>query len=69
VDSVTVIPTANDVNVLVILVNLSPVASGSASGDINLRVGSNLITILVIAQDMNTVKDLCRDREQGATIQ
>ena len=54
VSSVTVTPTANDASGVVILVNLLPVSSGSASGDISLSVGSNTITILVTAEDGTT---------------
>ena len=56
VSSVTVTPTANDASGVVILVNLLPVSSGSASGDISLSVGSNTITILVIARDLTTAR-------------
>ena len=53
VSSVTVSPTVNQVNATV-TVNGTPVISGSASGAINLSVGSNTITTVVTAQDGST---------------
>ena len=53
VSSVTVTPTRNESHAT-ITVNGSSVTSGSASGAINLNVGSNTITIVVTAQDSTT---------------
>jgi tRNA threonylcarbamoyladenosine modification (KEOPS) complex Pcc1 subunit len=53
VSSVTVTPTRNESNAT-ITVNGNSVTSGSASGSINLNVGSNTITIVVTAQDGTT---------------
>lgn len=54
--SVTVTPTKNNANVTNIKVNGTTVASGSASGGINLNVGDNTITVVVTAQDGTTTK-------------
>jgi Autotransporter beta-domain/Cadherin-like beta sandwich domain len=53
--SVTVTPTRNQANAT-ITVNGTAVNSGSASGAINLNVGSNTITTVVTAQDGTTTK-------------
>jgi tRNA threonylcarbamoyladenosine modification (KEOPS) complex Pcc1 subunit len=53
--SVTVTPTTADANATV-TVNGSTVASGQASGAINLAVGDNAITVVVTAQDLTTTK-------------
>jgi len=55
VESVTVMPTANDANVT-IEVNGAAVSSGTASDGIALSVGSNTITIVVTAQDGATTQ-------------
>jgi hypothetical protein len=55
VASITVTPTASDTNATV-RVNGTIVASGSASGAINLNVGANTITIGVTAQDGVTTR-------------
>jgi len=55
ITSITVTPTAADTNAT-ITVNGTPVASGSASGAINLDVGENTITIVVTAEDGTTTK-------------
>jgi gliding motility-associated-like protein len=55
VTSMTVTPTAADVTAT-ITVNGATVASGTASGAIELAVGSNAITTLVTAQDGTTTK-------------
>ena len=54
VSSVTVTPTATDPNAT-ITVNGSIVASGGPSGSIPLVVGSNIVNIIVTAQDGTTV--------------
>ena len=54
-NSITVKPTANDTNNLpTIKVNDSIVASGSASGNISLSPGLNVITTVVVSQDLTT---------------
>lgn len=53
--SITVTPTRNQANAT-ITVNGTAVTSGSASGAINLNVGSNTITTVVTAQDGTTTK-------------
>jgi protocatechuate 3,4-dioxygenase beta subunit len=55
VTSITVTPTVNESHATV-TVNGTPVTSGSTSGSISLNVGSNLITIVVTAQDGTTTK-------------
>ncbi len=55
VSSITVTPTVNDANATV-TVNGSAVASGVASGNINLSVGANTIITVVTAQDGSTTK-------------
>ncbi len=55
VSSITVTPTVNQVNATV-KVNGTTVNSGSASGSINLSVGTNTITVVVTAQDGTTNK-------------
>jgi len=55
ITSITVTPTAADTNAT-ITVNGTPVASGSASGAINLDVGENTITIVVTAENGTTTK-------------
>jgi len=54
VSSVTVTPTTTDPNAT-ITVNGTVVASGSASGSIPLQVGSNLVNVVVTAQDGTSV--------------
>jgi tRNA threonylcarbamoyladenosine modification (KEOPS) complex Pcc1 subunit len=55
VSLVSVTPTRNESHAT-ITVNGNPVTSGSASGAINLNVGSNTITVIVTAQDGITTK-------------
>jgi hypothetical protein len=55
VTSITVTPTVAD-NTATVKVNGTPVISGTPSGPISLSVGSNLITVLVTAQDAITTK-------------
>jgi tRNA threonylcarbamoyladenosine modification (KEOPS) complex Pcc1 subunit len=55
VSSITVTPTVNQTNATV-KVNGTTVNSGSASGSINLNVGTNTITVVVTAQDGTTTK-------------
>jgi Cadherin-like beta sandwich domain len=50
ISSLTVTPTLAD-STATITVNSVPVTSGSASGAINLKVGANLITVIVTAED------------------
>ena len=50
VSSITVTPTVADSNATV-TVNGTTIASGNASGVINLNVGANIITVVVTAQD------------------
>jgi trimeric autotransporter adhesin len=52
--SITVTPTVADGNAIV-KVNGLAVASGSATGKINLSVGNNIITVVVTAQDGTTI--------------
>ena len=54
VTSLTVTPTANNQYYSSITVNGTGVTSGSASGNINLTVGNNTITVVVTAQDGTT---------------
>ncbi|MFZ4856817.1 MAG: beta strand repeat-containing protein, partial [Desulfuromonadaceae bacterium] len=51
--SITVTPTVTD-STATVTVNGTGITSGSASGSINLSVGSNTITVLVTAQDGTT---------------
>lgn len=53
VSSITVTPTANDVNATV-TVDGDPVTSGSASGAIGLNIGTNAIPVVVTAQNGTT---------------
>jgi hypothetical protein len=53
--SITVTPTVNDATATV-KVNGTTVANGSASGAIDLAVGSNTITVVATAQDGTTTK-------------
>jgi hypothetical protein len=53
VTSVTVIPTVHD-STATVMVNSISVASGQPSGNINLNVGSNTITVMVTAHDGTT---------------
>ncbi len=53
--TVTVTPTVNQANATV-KVNGTAVNSGTASGNINMAVGANTITVAVTAQDTTTVK-------------
>ncbi|CAN2230089.1 Listeria/Bacterioides repeat [Candidatus Nanopelagicaceae bacterium] len=55
ISSITVTPTVNQANA-VVRVNGTTVASATASGSINLNVGSNTITVLNTAQDGTTTK-------------
>src|SRR6185503_4113992 len=55
ITSVTVTPTASDPGAA-IQVNGTPVASGTASGAINLAVGPNTIQVAVVASDNVTTK-------------
>ncbi|MFN4127706.1 beta strand repeat-containing protein, partial [Pannonibacter indicus] len=55
VTSLTVTPTVADANATV-TVNTVPVTSGNASGAINLNVGSNIITVVVTAEDGTTTE-------------
>ena len=55
VDLITVTPTVADVTSTV-TVNGTPVTSGTASGVINLSVGTNAITVTVTAQNGTTTK-------------
>ena len=55
VSTITVTPTVNQANATV-TVNGTTVATGVASGNINLNVGSNTITTVVTAQDGTTTK-------------
>lgn len=55
VASITVTPTVNQANATV-TVNGTAVATGVASGSINLNVGANTVTTLVTAQDGTTTK-------------
>ena len=55
VSSITVTPTVNQANATV-TVNGTAVATGVASGSINLNVGANTITTVVTAQDGTTTK-------------
>ncbi len=55
VSTVTVTPTVNQANATV-KVNGTAVNSGTASGNINMAVGANTITVAVTAQDTTTVK-------------
>jgi hypothetical protein len=55
VSTITVTPTVNQANATV-TVNGTAVATGVASGNINLNVGANTITTVVTAQDGTTTK-------------
>jgi len=55
VSSISLTPTANDPNISSLTVNGTAVSSGSASGSINLNVGVNTITTMVLAQDGTTI--------------
>ena len=55
ISSITVTPTHNQANAT-INVNGTTVPSGSSSGDINLNIGSNYISIVVTAQDGSTTQ-------------
>lgn len=55
VNSITITPTADDANAT-IKVNGSAVASGQASGAVNLNVGDNSFAVVVYAQDNMTTK-------------
>jgi hypothetical protein len=55
VSSITVTPTVNQANATV-TVNGAAVATGVASGSINLNVGANTVTTVVTAQDGSTTK-------------
>ena len=55
VTSITATPTVSDTNAT-ITVNGTAVASGNASGAINLNVGANTINVVVTAQDGTTTK-------------
>ena len=53
ISSITLTPTAND-SIARITINGITVSSGNSSGSISLNLGSNIITILVTAQDSST---------------
>ncbi|RWY45984.1 cadherin-like beta sandwich domain-containing protein, partial [Mucilaginibacter gilvus] len=53
--SITVTPTRNQANAI-IKVNNTTVTSGSASGNLNLSIGDNVISTVVTAQDGTTTK-------------
>lgn len=65
VSSITVTPTAADIN-STITVNGNAVTSGSPSGSINLNVGVNTITTVVTAQDLSTTKTYTVDVTRAA---
>ena len=65
VSSITVTPTVNQANATV-TVNGTAVASGSASGSINLNVGANTITTVVTAQDGTTTQTYTTTVTRGA---
>ncbi len=71
VTSLTVTPTVTDANATV-TVNTVPVLSGNASGAINLTVGSNIITVVVTAEDGTTTEtytvDITRAAATDATL-
>ncbi|WP_186395842.1 cadherin-like beta sandwich domain-containing protein [Stappia sp. TSB10GB4] len=65
VTSLTVTPTASDANAS-ITVNSVTVASGNASGPIALDVGSNIITVVVTAEDGSTTETYTVDVTRAA---
>ncbi len=65
VTSLTVTPTVTDANATV-TVNTVPVTSGNASGAINLNVGSNIITVVVTAEDGTTTETYTVDVTRAA---
>ncbi|HEU0208320.1 MAG TPA: cadherin-like beta sandwich domain-containing protein, partial [Candidatus Udaeobacter sp.] len=65
--STTVTPTAADPNAT-ITVNGNPVASGTPSGSIALNVGSNIITVVVTAQDTTTMKTYTINVIRGGNV-
>ena len=67
VTSVTVTPTASDPGAM-IQVNGTTVASGTASGAINLNVGSNTINVVVTASDNVTTKNYVITVARGNNI-
>jgi hypothetical protein len=69
VSSITLTPTVTDANATVKVNNVT-VASGAASGPINLNVGSNTITTVVTAQDGTTTQTytLTVTRAAAATL-
>ena len=68
VSSITVTPTVNQVNATV-TVNGTAVATGVASGSINLNVGANTITTVVTAQDGTTTKTYTTTVTRAAALQ
>ena len=66
-NSITLTPTTSDANA-VVTVNGNPVASGVASGSLNLNVGSNLVTTVVTAQDGVTVNTYTVNVTRAAVI-
>ncbi len=65
VNSITVTPTAADAGAT-ITVNGNAVTSGTASGAIALNVGSNIITVVVTAQNTTTTKTYTIDVTRAA---
>jgi len=68
VSSITVTPTVNQANATV-TVNGTAVATGVASGSINLNVGANTITTVVTAQDGTTTKTYTTTVTRAAALQ
>jgi hypothetical protein len=68
VASITVTPTVNQANATV-TVNGTAVATGVASGSINLSVGANTITTVVTAQDGTTTKTYTTTVTRAAALQ
>lgn len=67
VGSLTVTPTAADTNAT-IKVNGSPVISGNASTNLNLNVGTNLITTVVISQNATMTNTYLLTVTRGASV-
>ena len=67
VSSITVTPTVSQANATV-TVNGTAVASGSASGSINLNAGANTITTVVTAQDGTTTQTYTTTVTRGASL-
>lgn len=68
VSSITVTPTVSQANATV-TVNGTAVATGVASGSINLNVGANVITTVVTAQDGTTTKTYTTAVTRAAALQ